>query len=45
MGLKTQNQIRSQQRQRRKKRRDRLVKKGQDMTSYYFGKFYVKLGE
>lgn len=45
MGLKKQYHISQQQRKRRKKRRDRLAKKGTDLKNFYFGKYYVKLGE
>lgn len=45
MGHRTQYQKGVQQRLRRKKRRDRMAKKGVNLADVYYGKFYVKLGE
>ncbi len=42
MGLKSQNQIKMKQRQKRKKGRAQLTKKGAKLEDYYYGKFYLK---
>lgn len=45
MGLKSQYQMSQKQREKRKKRRDRMAKQGANLTDVYYGKFYIKLGE
>lgn len=45
MGLKKQYQIGIKQRQRRKKRRIQLAKKGENINDYFYSGFYIKLGE
>jgi hypothetical protein len=42
VGLKSQNQIKMKQREKRKKSRDRLTKKGAKLEDYYYGRFYLK---
>ena len=42
MGLKSQNQIKMNQRQKRKKARAQLTKKGAKLEDFYYGKFYLK---
>jgi hypothetical protein len=44
MGQKSQFQVGMKQREKRKKKRNRLVKKGQDLKDFYYGKYYLKLG-
>jgi len=44
MGQKSQGQIKLKQRVKRKKKRDKLTGKGQNLTDYFYGKYYVKLG-
>ena len=45
MGLKTQRQIGLKQREKRKKARKKMMAKGQNPDQYYYGKFYLKIGE
>lgn len=45
MGLKKQYQMGQKQREKRKKRRDRLAKKGANLSDVFYGKFYIKLGD
>ena len=45
MGQRSQYQMGQQQRERRKKKRDRLAKKGANLNDIYYGKFYIKLGD
>ena len=45
MGLKSQYQVKMKQREKRKKDRKKLAAKGQDLNQYYYGKYYLKLGE
>jgi hypothetical protein len=42
MGLKSQNQIKMKQREKRKKQRAQLTKKGVKLEDYYYGKFYLR---
>lgn len=42
MGQKSQYQVKLKQRIKRKKKRGNLVKKGQNLTDFYYGKFYLK---
>ena len=42
MGQRSQFQIGMKQREKRKKKRQRLVKKGQDPKDYFYGKFCLK---
>jgi hypothetical protein len=42
MGLKSQYQVSMQQRKKRKKAREQLTKKGENIASYYYGKYYIK---
>jgi hypothetical protein len=42
MGLKSQYQIRRQQRLKRKNSRKKLAARGSNLTEYYYGKYYVK---
>lgn len=42
MGQKSQYQIRRKQRLKRKDSRKKLVAKGEDLTKYYYGRFYIK---
>ncbi len=44
MGLKTQYQIGRKQAAKRKAKRKRLTAKGNNLTDYYYGKFYLKGG-
>jgi len=44
MGLKSQYQMRQKIKAKRKKRRDRMAKKGEDLKEVYYGKFFIKLG-
>ena len=44
MGQKSQYQVKMRQRTKRKKSRDRLVKKGENLEQFYYGKFYIKAG-
>jgi hypothetical protein len=44
MGLRSQFQINMKQRQKRKKKRKAMAAKGQNLSEYYYGKYYVKLG-
>lgn len=44
MGQKSQFQIGMKQREKRKKKRARLAKKGQDIKEYYYGKYFLKAG-
>lgn len=45
MALKTQYQKKMQQRQKRRKARAKLTAKGANLNEYYYGKFYIKLGD
>lgn len=45
MGLKSQRQVRMNQREKRKKRRDKITKKGQNVNDYFYSGCYIKLGE
>ena len=42
MGLKSQYQISMKQAKKRKKARKKLTAKGENLTNYYYGKFYLK---
>ena len=42
MGLKSQYQVRAKQAKKRKKARAQMVKKGLNLTDYYYNKFYLK---
>jgi hypothetical protein len=42
VGQKKQHQIGMKQREKRKKQRAQLVKKGAKLEDYYYGKFYLK---
>jgi hypothetical protein len=42
MGLKSQNQIKMKQREKRKKQRAQILKKGAKLEDYYYGKFYLR---
>jgi len=42
MGQKTQYQMKLQQAKKRKAKRDRLTAKGEKLTDYYYGKYYLK---
>jgi len=44
MGQKTQYQIGMKQREKRKKRRVRLAKKGQNLQDFFYGKYFLKVG-
>ena len=44
MGLRSQRQIKMKQAAKRKARRKRLTAKGEDLTTYYYGKYYLKSG-
>jgi len=45
MGLKSQYQVGMKQREKRKKKRNRLVAKGQNANDYFYGKYYLKSGK
>ena len=45
MGLKSQFQIGMKQRKKRKAKRDKLTKKGANIADYFYGKYYIKLGQ
>jgi hypothetical protein len=45
MGLKSQRQIGMKQREKRKKKRAKITKKGQNLQDFYYGKYYLKIGE
>lgn len=45
MGLRSQYQVGVKQKEKRKKKRNRLIAKGQNITDYYYGKFYLKTGK
>ncbi len=45
MGLKSQRQIRMKQKEKRKKRRARIIKKGQNVNDFFYSGCYIKLGE
>jgi hypothetical protein len=45
MSMKKQYQISMKQRKKRKAKRDHLAAKGQDLTGYYYGKYFIKLGQ
>lgn len=42
MGLKSQYQMKRKQRLVRKKARKKLTAKGENLSEYYYGKFYLK---
>lgn len=42
--MRSQFQIKMKQARKRKKARKRIVKKGQDLKDYFYGKYYIKLG-
>lgn len=42
MGQKSQYQVKMKQREKRKKARQKLVKKGENLTEFYYGKYYIK---
>ena len=44
MGLKKQFQIGMKQRIKRKKKRDHLAAKGNDLKDCFYGKYYIKSG-
>ena len=44
MGLRSQFQIKMKQSAKRKKKRTHIVKKGQDLKDFYYGKYYLKTG-
>ena len=44
MGQKSQYQVENKQRQKRKKARQKLTKKGENLSEFYYGKFYIKQG-
>ncbi len=44
MGQKSQYQVGLKQREKRKKKRDRLTAKGENPNAYFYGKYYVRLG-
>lgn len=45
MGLRSQRQIGMKQAAKRKAKRKRLTAKGQNLTDYYYGKYYLKAGK
>lgn len=45
MGLSKQRQVRMNQKAKRKKRRNRIIKKGQNVNDYFYSGCYIKLGE
>lgn len=42
MGQKSQYQIGMKQRTKRKKKRDKLAAKGQELKDFFYGKYYLK---
>jgi hypothetical protein len=44
MGLRSQLQMKMQQKAKRKKRRDHLVAKGKTVSDYFYGKYFLKTG-
>lgn len=42
MGLRHQRQMKQKQKAVRKKRRAKLVAKGEKLENYYYGKYYIK---
>lgn len=44
MSSKKQYAIKMKQKEKRKKARKQLAAKGQNLTDYYYGKYYIKLG-
>ncbi len=44
MGSRKQYAIKMKQREKRKKARNKLSAKGQNLSDYYYGKYYIKLG-
>ena len=44
MGQSSQYQIGMKQRQKRQKSRKKLAAKGENLTEYYYGKYYIKQG-
>ena len=45
MGQKSQYQIGRKQRIKRKKARKQLVAKGRNVDEFYYGRYFIKLGE
>jgi len=45
MGLKSQYQVGMKQREKRKKKRNRLAAKGGNTSEYFYGKYYLKTGK
>ena len=45
MGLKSQYQVGMKQRQKRKKKRDKLAAKGLKTSDYFYGKFSLRAGK
>ncbi|MDP3804218.1 MAG: hypothetical protein Q8Q87_01555 [Candidatus Omnitrophota bacterium] len=45
MGLKSQYQVSMKQREKRKKKRDRLTAKSGNISEYFYGKYYLKTGK
>ena len=45
MGLRSQFQMRMKQSKKRKKKRARLTAKGENLSDYFYGKFYLKSGK
>lgn len=45
MGRKKRFQIGMKQREKRKKARNKLTAKGENLTEYYYDRYYVKLGK
>lgn len=44
MGLKSQYQVKMKQRDKRKKKRQHLAAKGENLANFYYGKYYLKSG-
>lgn len=44
MGQRSQYHRKAVQRVKRKKRRDRMAKKGENLAEVFYGKFFIKLG-
>lgn len=45
MGLRSQFQVKMKQAAKRKKKRQNIAKKGQDVKDFYYGKYYLKGGD
>ena len=45
MGLKSQYQVGMKQREKRKKKRDKLTAKGKTVSDYLYGAYYLKSGK